>query len=63
MKGLRYRLMSLKDLHEKYLVGEDYQCSYAQFTSYVLDSIIKPKPEDWGTCLNPKLKFQLNLVI
>ena len=62
-KGLRYRLLSLSDLHEKFLADEDENCSFAQFTRYVPKNITKPKPEDWGTCLcikclNPELKLE-----
>ena len=62
-KGIRYRCESLKELHAKFLADHDYECSYAQFTRYVPDYIVKPKPEDWGTCLcmvclNPELKLE-----
>ena len=62
-KGLRYHLLSLTDLHEKFITDEDEECSFSQFTRYVPKNIIKPKPEDWGTCLcatclNPELKLE-----
>ena len=62
-KGLRYRLLSLSNLYVKFLGEKDTDCSYSQFTRYVPDHIIKPKPEDWGTCLcssclNPELKLE-----
>ena len=55
-------LMSRRDLHQKYLVDMDHSCSYEQQCRYIPDNVIKPKPEDWGTCLcktclNPELKF------
>ena len=61
-KNLRYMLMSRRDLHQKYLVDMDHSCSYEQFCRYIPDNVIKPKPEDWGTCLcktclNPELKL------
>ncbi|CAL4091766.1 unnamed protein product [Meganyctiphanes norvegica] len=61
-KGIRYRLMTLEDLHQKFVVDEELECSYPQFTRHVPGYIIKPKPEDWGTCLcktclNPELKL------
>ena len=61
-KSLRYRLSSLKVLHEKLLAEEDLECSYSQFNRLVPHNVIKPKPEDWGTCLcltclNPELKI------
>ena len=63
-KGLRYRLLSLKDLHLKFsLELSDIECSYETFTRFIPEIIIKPKPEDWGTCLcmtclNPELKLE-----
>ena len=62
-KGIRYRLASIEDLHQKFLVDMNVDCSYAQFARYVPDCIKKPKPEDWGTCLcmvclNPELKLE-----
>ena len=61
-KSMRYRLSSLNVLHEKFLAEEDLECSYSQFTRLVAHNVIKPKPEDWGTCLcltclNPELKI------
>ena len=50
-KNLRYMLMSRRDLHQKYLVDMDHSCSYEQFCRYIPNNIIKPKSEDWGTCL------------
>lgn len=40
----------------------DHSCSYEQFCRYIPNNIIKPKSEDWGTCLcktclNPELKL------
>ncbi|CAL4159016.1 unnamed protein product, partial [Meganyctiphanes norvegica] len=54
--------MTLEDLHQKFVVDEELECSYPQFTRHVPGYIIKPKPEDWGTCLcktclNPELKL------
>lgn len=62
-KGIRYRLLSLSDLHQKFLGDEDIECSYSQFSRCVPDNIVKPRPEDWGTCLcifclNPELKLE-----
>ena len=50
-KGLRYRLSSLKVLHAKLLADENVDVSYAQFTRLIPSNVVKPKPEDWGTCL------------
>ena len=62
-KGIRYRLASLQELHQRFQVDESVECSYVQFTRYVPEHVIKPKPEDWGTCLcmtclNPELKLE-----
>jgi len=57
-KGIRYRLASLQELHQRFQVDGSIECSYAQFTRYVPEHIVKPKPEDWGTCLNPELKLE-----
>ena len=48
--NMRYRLATLEMLWEKFLSEEKEDCSYAQFTRYVPHNVIKPKPEDWGTC-------------
>ena len=61
-KGFRYRLSSLKLLWEKFTADENVECSYSQFTRHTPQNVIKPKPEDWGTCLcmiclNPELKI------
>ena len=62
-KGLRYRSSSLKVLHGKLLADEKEDILYAQFTRYAPSNILKPKPEDWGTCLcmssiNPEHKIE-----
>ena len=47
-KGLRYRLLSLKELYQKFLTDvQEVECSYTQFCCNVPKEIIKPKPEDW----------------
>ena len=61
--GICYRMMSIKDLHLKFITDNDVECSYQHFARQVPDNIIKPKPEDWGTCLcmlclNPELKLE-----
>ena len=53
----------MKVLREKFLADEKEDISYAQFTRYVPTNILKPKPEDWGTCLcmsciNPEHKLE-----
>ena len=54
----------MKELHQKFLTNvQKVECSYAQFCCNVPKEIIKPKPEDWGTCLcmprlNPELKLE-----
>ena len=64
-KGLRYRLLFLKELHQKFLTDvQEFECSYTQFCRNVPKEIIKPKPEDCRAylcipCLNPELKLEV----
>ena len=44
-------------------MDESVKSSYVQFTRYAPEHVIKPKPENWGTCLcmtclNPELKLE-----
>ena len=60
---LRYRLTYLHVLHEKFLAEYKVDCSYSNFCKLVPSNIVKPKPQDWGTCLcmsclNPQLKME-----
>ena len=61
---IQYRLASVQELHQRLQVDESAaECSYSQLTRYVPENIVKPKPEDWGTCLcmtclNPELKLE-----
>ena len=63
-KGLLYRPLSLKELHQTFLTdAQEVECSRAQFCCNVPMEIIKPKPEEWGTCLcmfclNSELKLK-----
>ena len=62
-KGLRYRLSSLKVLYEKFLADSTVDCSYSQFTRLIPTNVVKPKAEDWGTCMcmpcmNPEHKLE-----
>jgi len=52
-KSTHYHLASLNELYsyKKFLVNEEFDCSYSQFARYVSWNIIKPKPEDWVSCL------------
>ena len=55
-------MLSLRDLYQKLIVDAGENCSFSQFTHYVPDTIIKPKPEDWDTCLcMPCLNTELKL--
>ena len=61
-KGFQYRLATLELLWENFLAQEVADCSYAQFTRWIPDKVVKPKPEYWGTslcmtCLNPEIKL------
>ena len=64
-KDLRYRLGSLLCLHEQFMAEYNMDCHYSTFCSYVPETVLKHKPEDWGTCLcmtclNPELKLGLS---
>ena len=64
--GIRYRMSNLHVLHEKFISESSEtveSCSYSWFCKLVPSNIIKPKPQDWGTCLcmtclNPELKIE-----
>ena len=60
---LRYRLDYLHVLHRKVLSEYQVECSYSHFSKLVPNDIVRPKPQDWGTCLcqtclNPLLKIE-----
>ena len=60
---LRYQLTNLHVLHEKFLAEYKVDCLYSNFCKLVPSNIVKPKPQDWGTCLcmsclNPQLKME-----
>ena len=49
-------------LHEKFQ-AEHKEISYSWFCKLTPDNIVKPKPQDWGTCLcrtcqNPEMKLE-----
>ena len=49
---LRYRLDYLHVLHETFLSEYQVECSYSHFCKLVRNDIVRPKPQDWGTCLS-----------
>ena len=58
---VRYRLGTLHCLHDKFLAESITGCSLEYFRTNCPFYVIKPKANDWGTCLcdiclNPKLK-------
>ena len=61
---LRYRLNDLTVLHEQFLSeNPEIQCCYSNFCRYIPENVVKPKAQDWGTCLcvtclNPELKME-----
>ena len=62
-ENIRYRTSYLPILYEKFLCELNVNCSYSHFCKLVPENIIKPKPQDWGTCLcmvclNPQLKME-----
>ena len=57
--GKRFRLGDLTQLHLRFIEESDCDISYSQFTRYIPDYVIKPRPQDWRislckTCLNPE---------
>ncbi|CAF1441672.1 unnamed protein product [Adineta steineri] len=59
---IRYRLNHLTVLHQQFELETNIDVDYNTFRRYVPSFIIKPKVDDWGTCLcinclNPQLKF------
>ena len=62
---LRYRLGPLRSLHQTFCVEniEFSDCCLASFVKYVPCYVVKPRDQDWGTCLcmyctNPQLKLE-----
>ena len=60
---LRYRLSSLKALHQKFLAESSLSSSYETFTRNVPFYITRPKPDNWETCLcamcsSPEVKLE-----
>ena len=49
---LRYRLDYLHVLHETLLSEYQVGCSYSHFCKLIRNDIVRPKPQDWGTCLS-----------
>ncbi|CAF4441840.1 unnamed protein product, partial [Rotaria magnacalcarata] len=62
-KQVRFLLNHLINLHQKFILTTNLDCSYSNFTRHVPSYIVSPKPSDWGsclcmTCLNPQIKVQ-----
>ena len=60
---LRYRFDYLHVLHKTFLSEYQVECSYSHFCKLVPNDIVRPKLQDWGTCLcqtclNPQLKME-----
>jgi hypothetical protein len=59
---IRYRLNHLAVLHQQLEIETNIDIDYHTFLRYVSPFIVKPKVDDWGTCLciicvNPQIKF------
>ena len=64
---VRYRLAYLSILHNKFEAETGMTCHYSTFVRHMPKYIIKPKPEDWGTCLcmtclNPQMKITKHII-
>ncbi|CAF1551653.1 unnamed protein product, partial [Rotaria sordida] len=60
-KQVRFLLNHLINLHQKFILNTNIDCSYSTFTKHVPSYIVSPKPDNWGTCLcitclNPQIK-------
>ena len=63
MEGVHYRKDTMESLHEKFLAEAMVECLLSPFGRFLLENVVKPKPEDWRTslcktCLNPELKIE-----
>ncbi len=59
---IRYRLNHLTVLHQQFEIETNIDIDYYTFLRYIPSFIVKPKVDDWGTCLciicvNPQMKF------
>ena len=59
---VRYRLATPRSLCEKFNTESSLNCSSVYFQNNCPFDVIKPNPNDWGTCccqtcLNPELKL------
>ena len=50
-KGIRYHANFLCVLHQWFLSATDHSISYSVFCSYWPANIVKPRVQDWGTCM------------
>jgi len=62
-KQVRFLLNHLINLHQKFILNTNIDCSYSTFTKHVPSYIVSPKPDNWGTCLcitclNPQIKAE-----
>lgn len=59
---IRYRLNHLTVLHQIFELETKIDIDYHTFLKYIPSFVVKPKVDDWGTCLcidciNPQMKF------
>ena len=59
---IRYRLNHLTILRQRFEMETNIDVDYHTFVHHVPSFIVKPKVDDWGTCLclicvNPHMKF------
>ena len=60
---LRYRLCTITALFEKFKAENSQECSFSYFAQNCPFNVVKPNPNDWGTCLcamclNPEIKLE-----
>ena len=61
--AVRYRLATLKNLHDKFNAKSEYTGASETFTRNIPFNVQKPEPSAWGLylcsiCLNPELKLE-----
>ena len=60
---LRYRRSALDILHSQFQAETNVECSLRAFQLYIPKNVIKPSPDEWGTCKcmtceNPQLMYE-----
>ena len=57
---IRYRLSTINSLYEKFLSESHFNCNILYFKKNIPLYVIKPNPNDCGTCLCSKKTFWIS---